>query len=209
MAVTVLAPSEDSGRVTPTLKTGRRRLAVQPAPGKVDVDQEPPSPLSHRGILARHATFAPRSEAEKAFGSPIPVSPGARAPPWMRPRRGPGPSPRRTRRRNHAASSRSPRWAFLVRRRSLAIVRLGKVLLVPGEGLSRYVGPTLYSLLGIPLILELRWCWTSTRLWYDLPSTPRSRPTSKPPSRSTAQGARRASASAPSSTSSSKESRKK
>mmetsp|Transcript_13122 Transcript_13122/g.34831 ORF Transcript_13122/g.34831 Transcript_13122/m.34831 type:complete len:352 (+) Transcript_13122:417-1472(+) len=81
MAVTVLAPSEDSGRVTPTLKTGRRRLAVQPAPGKVDVDQEPPSPLSHRGILARHATFAPRSEAEKAFGSPIPVSPGARAPP--------------------------------------------------------------------------------------------------------------------------------
>ncbi len=54
---------------------------MQPAPGKVDVDQEPPSPLSHRGILARHATFAPRSEAEKAFGSPIPVSPGARAPP--------------------------------------------------------------------------------------------------------------------------------
>ena len=41
---------------------------------------EPPSPLSERKILARHATFAPRSAEEKAFGSPIP-SPNGRAPP--------------------------------------------------------------------------------------------------------------------------------
>lgn len=95
MALDVLAPNDSpaGGRGTPTqLKTGRRRIAVSPAGAAPDYSQEPPSPLSHRGILARHA-YAPRSEAEKAFGSPIPVSPGARAPVAGRPTDAASPRP--------------------------------------------------------------------------------------------------------------------
>ncbi|KAH8047855.1 phosphoprotein phosphatase [Aureococcus anophagefferens] len=54
---------------SPTIKVDRRGLA--PAPGAGGM-VEPPSPMSHAKILARHATFAPRSEEEKAFGCPIP-----------------------------------------------------------------------------------------------------------------------------------------
>ena len=180
MAVTVLAPSEDSGRVTPTLKTGRRRLAVQPAPGKVDVDQEPPSPLSHRGILARHATFAPRSEAEKAFGSPIPVSPGARAPPVdaasprpqrAKPTKNTPTQPRRkfsfpkmgffsskTKPRDSTSGQGSPG----PRRGPLAL-RRADALLAPRDPSDPR----------ITLVLDL------DETLYDLPSTRRSRPTSK------------------------------
>ena len=58
---------------SPTIKVDRRGLA--PAPGSSPM-VEPPSPMSHAKILARHATFAPRSEEEKAFGCPIPSPSG-------------------------------------------------------------------------------------------------------------------------------------
>ena len=61
---------------SPTIKVDRRGLA--PAPGAGGM-VEPPSPMSHAKILARHATFAPRSEEEKAFGCPIPSPSGASA----------------------------------------------------------------------------------------------------------------------------------
>ncbi|KAH8071026.1 phosphoprotein phosphatase [Aureococcus anophagefferens] len=61
---------------SPTIKVDRRGLA--PAPGAGGM-VEPPSPMSHAKILARHATFAPRSEEEKAFGCPIPSPSGGSA----------------------------------------------------------------------------------------------------------------------------------
>ena len=72
MAVTVLAPSEDSGRVTPTLKTGRRRLAVQPAPGKVDVDQALTTCIKLLADLrdaTRHSKNAAKIEEKKGCDS--------------------------------------------------------------------------------------------------------------------------------------------
>jgi len=53
------------------IKVDRRGLA-----NNVPPHAEPPSPMSHAKILARHATFAPRTEEEKAFGSPIPSPSG-------------------------------------------------------------------------------------------------------------------------------------
>ena len=52
---------------SPSIKVDRRGLAAS-----TPQHMEPPSPMSHAKILARHATFAPRTEEEKAFGCPIP-----------------------------------------------------------------------------------------------------------------------------------------
>mmetsp|Transcript_29318 Transcript_29318/g.87696 ORF Transcript_29318/g.87696 Transcript_29318/m.87696 type:complete len:340 (-) Transcript_29318:475-1494(-) len=71
------------GSPTPAtpIKTGRIAAPLESS----DTPEEPPSPMSHAKILARHATFAPRTEEEKAFGSPIPQSPDGSNPTSPRP----------------------------------------------------------------------------------------------------------------------------